>query len=69
MKASKESRSDAGSCNFCSRGKIAPNRSKLVYPYEEVYTIEDGSRNGLKASICVDCANSFAEYILFDQIK
>jgi len=51
----------AGSCNFCSRGKIRdiglrpPNANIIVYPNKEVTVLCNENGGGLKACICDDC--------------
>jgi hypothetical protein len=46
--------SDAGSCNFCSQGKLTPSGNNLWYPYEKV-TIIQSNKGGIKANICNSC--------------
>ncbi len=60
----------AGSCNFCDRSKLSRFSDSLVYEYNNVYTIQSSARRGggLKANICIKCANELSIKVDVDQL-
>jgi hypothetical protein len=54
------------SCNFCSRGKLSNGGYNLSYPYNYVYEV---TGTGIKVRFCPDCAKSFNDLIILEEIK
>lgn len=50
---SKQSISE-GSCNFCNRGQIAEDDSRMIYPYDFTYHLT-GERGQISVRLCPEC--------------